>query len=133
VYPRFQEKWGRPPEQHVAIPIPKKSVDRLFGKIIRVLAYIDDVRFIEPPHTVSLYPLGDADSPVFTSLLDEFGTVHARGPGIVVRRAVAPEDGLSAIYEITVWGTFQTFAVVLGSDPNSSPNTDAREEPARAS
>jgi hypothetical protein len=132
VYPRFGEKWGRPPEQQVAVPIPKNNVDRLFEKIIRGLAYIEDGRFIEPPHTVSLYPLGDADSPVFTSLLDKFGTVHARGPGIVVRRAVAPEDGLSAIYELTIWGTFQTYAVVMGSEPNPSPNTDAREEPARA-
>jgi len=132
VYPRFEEKWGRPPERQVAVSIPKKSVDRLFEKIIRGLAYLEDGRFIEPPHTVSLYPLGQADAPVFTSLLDKFGTVHARGPGIVVRRAVSPEDGLSAIYEITVWGMFQTYAVVLGSKPNPSPNTDAREEPARA-
>lgn len=129
VYPQFGEKWGRPSEQQVAVPIPKKSVDRLFEKIIRGLAYIEDARFIEPPHAVSLYPLGDAHASIFTSLLDKFGTVHARGPGIVVRRAIAPEDDLSAIYEITIWGTFQTYAVVLGSEPNPSPNTDAKLPP----
>jgi hypothetical protein len=131
VYPRFEEKWGRPPERQVAVPIPKKSVDRLFEKIIRGLAYIEEGRFIEPPYTVSLYPLADADSSVFTSLLDKFGTVHARGPGIVVRRAVTPEDGLSSIYEITIWGTFQTYAVVLRTEPKPPPNTDPREERAR--
>ena len=132
VYPRFGERWGRPPEQQVAVPLPKKSVDRLFEKIIRGLAYLEDGRFIEPPHTVALYPLGENDAPVFTSLLDRFGKVHARGPGIVVRRAVTPEDGLSAIYEITIWGMFQTYAVVLGNEPNPSLNADAREHPARA-
>ena len=132
VYPRFEERWGRPPENQVAVPLPKKSVDRLFEKVIRGLAYLENGCFIEPPHTVALYPLGENDTPVFTSLLDKFGKVHARGPGIVVRRAVAPEDGLSAIYEITIWGMFQTYAVVLGSEPNPSPNADAREQAARA-
>lgn len=132
VYPRFEEKWGRPPEQQVAVPIPKKSVDRLFEKVIRGLAYLEDERFIEPPNSIALYPLSVSDAPVFTSLLDKFGQVHARGPGIVVRRAVSPEDGLSAIYEITIWGMFQTYAVVLGSEPNPLPNADARGKAACA-
>ncbi len=124
IYPRFEEKWGRSPEQQIAVPIPKNSVDRLFEKIIRGLVYIEDGRFIEPPYTVDLYPLHEYHATEFTSLLEKFGKVHARGPGIVVRRAVAPEDGLSAIYEITIWGMFQTYATVTKSEPNLSLSSD---------
>jgi hypothetical protein len=133
IYPRFGEKWGRLPDQQDPVLIPKNSVDRLFEKIIRGLVYIEDGRFIEPPHTVDLFPLQEHDATVFTSLLDKFGKVHARGPGIVVRRAVAPEDGLSAIYEITIWGMFQTYATVTKSEPNPSLNPDAANSAAPVS
>lgn len=112
IYPKFEEKWSRSPEQQIAVPIPKNSVDRLFEKIIRGLVYIEDVSFIEPPYKVDLFPMHEHSATEFISLLEKFGEVHACGPGIVVRRAVAPEDGLSAIYEITIWGIFQTYATV---------------------
>jgi hypothetical protein len=117
IYPRFGEKWGRPQEQQVAVPIPKKSVDRLFEKIVRGLVYIEDGRYIEPPYAVSLHPTYQTDMPEVAGILDKFGTTHARGPGIVVRRAVVPEDGLTAIYEITIWGMFHTYASVLKGEP----------------
>lgn len=120
IYPGFEEKWGRSPEQQLAVPIPKNSVDRLFEKIVRGLAYIEDRRFIEFPYKVTLFPLRQADTMEFALLLDKFGTVHARGPGVVVRRAVAPEDGLSAIYEINIWGMFQTYAAVTSSEAKGS-------------
>ena len=115
-YPRFEEKWGRPPDEQVAVPIPKKSVDRLFEKIIRGFAFIDGGRFIEESHSIALFPLHAANAAPFRQLLDKFGQAHARGPGIVVRKAVAPEDGLSAVYKIIIWGLFQTYGVVSASE-----------------
>jgi hypothetical protein len=38
--------------------------------------------------------------------------VYAREPGLVVRRAVAPEDGISAVFAITLWQRFKTYASV---------------------
>jgi hypothetical protein len=124
IYPGFEERWGRPPKQQIALPIAENSVRRLFEKIIRGLVYIEDGRFIEPPYTVDLY-LHEHQATEFASLLDKFGKVHACGPGIVVQRAVAREDGLWAVYKITMWGRFQTYATVTKNEPNLSLKSDA--------
>ena len=113
VYPNFEEKWGRPPEQQLAIPIPKKGVDRLFEKIVRGITFLDDGRFIEPPYSIDLYPLREEQSAPFTDALNRFGKIYARSPGVVVCRAVASEDGISAIYEVVIWGMFKTYATVM--------------------
>jgi len=43
-------------------------------------------------------------------MLDRFGTVYERGPGITVIRAVTPEDNLTAMYSIEIWGRFKGYA-----------------------
>ena len=41
------------------------------------------------------------------------GNVYAREPGIVVRRAVTPEDGVNSLFAITFWKQqFKTYASV---------------------
>jgi len=45
--------------------------------------------------------------------IDKFGTTYAREPGVAVRRAVAPEDGMSSMFEIEFWGQFKTYAFVI--------------------
>lgn len=120
IYPNFEEKWGRPPEQQIGVPIPKKAVDRLFEKIIRGIVFLQDGRFIEPPYSIDLYPLKEEDAPVFTDPLNKFGKIYSRPPGVVVRRAVAHEDGVSSIFEIVIWGLFKTYAVVTASEPKAT-------------
>jgi hypothetical protein len=44
--------------------------------------------------------------------LDRWATVYAREPRIVVRRAVAHEDRISSLFEITFWKQFKTYASV---------------------
>jgi hypothetical protein len=111
VFPNFEEKWGRPPERQEGVPIPARSMHQLFEKIVRGIFYLEDRKFIEPPYSVDLYPLRNEHSTVFTSLLDRFGQVYAREPGIVVRRAVAQEDGISSVFEIEIWRCFKMYAV----------------------
>jgi len=112
-YPNFEEKWGRPPEQQLGVPIPKKGVDRLFEKIVRGIAFLEDGRFIEPPYCIDLYPLREEQSAPFADPLNRFGKVYSRPPGILVRRALSAEDSVSAIYEVVIWGMFKTYATVL--------------------
>jgi hypothetical protein len=38
---------------------------------------------------------------------------------------VAREDGLWAVYKITMWGRFQTYATVTKNEPNLSLKSDA--------
>jgi hypothetical protein len=62
--------------------------------------------------------------------LSKFGTEYAREPGIVVRRAVAHEDGISSLFEITFWKQFKTYASAsLSGDGQQAHEQDDREAP----
>lgn len=118
IYPGLEERWGRPPEQQRAITIKAKNVHRLVEKIVRGIFYLEDNRFLEPPYVVSFYAIHDRDAAPFVTLLQQYGSIYAHEPGIVVRRAVAVEDKTSSVFSIDIWSTFKMFATVDAPEPN---------------
>ena len=78
---------------------------------------MEDSRYIEPPHRIHFFALDDEGAQPVREVVEATGVTLAREPGIIVRRAVAPEDGVSALYEIEFWKQFQTHAAVLNDDP----------------
>jgi hypothetical protein len=112
VYPGLGEKWGRPTAEQVAITVPVEYFRRLTDKIVRGIFYIQDQIFIEPPYEIEFFALAAAGAEPMCEALDRFGTIFAREPGIVVHRAVAPEDGISSLFEIEFWGQFKMYASV---------------------
>jgi hypothetical protein len=99
-------------EEPVAILLPVESFQRITTKIVRGIYYIEDGIFIEPPYEIAFYALPEDGIAPWKDALDRFGTIYAREPGIVVRRAVAHEDGISSLFEITFWKQFKTYASV---------------------
>ncbi len=112
VYPTLGNKWGLPVEQQRAIKIPAEGFRRITEKIARGIFYLEDRRFIEPPYSVQCFALNDAGAQPVRELIAQFGTTYAREPGIIVRRAVAPEDGISSVFEMEFWGQFKTHAAI---------------------
>lgn len=117
IYPSLGERWGRPHGSGMALSIPAESFRRITEKIVRGITYLESHRFIEPPHTIEFFALNDEGARPLRELTDAAGTTLAREPGIVVRRVVAPEDGISALYEIEFWKQFKTHAAVLKDAP----------------
>jgi hypothetical protein len=118
-YPGMGERWNRPVEEQVAIGIPVESVQRMTEKIARGLFFIEDGKLIEPPFQIEHFPVhADAAQPV-KQLINRFGKTHSRPPGLIVRRAVVPDDGMSSLFEITFWGQFVAYATVLS--PHRAP------------
>ena len=97
--------------------LPKASGESQKEKIVRGRTYIEGGRYIEPPHRVHFFALDDEGARPVRELVEIAGTTFAREPGIVVRRAVSPEDGVSALYELEFWKQFKTHAAVLDHDP----------------
>ena len=95
--------------------IPASSFHRLTEKIVRGIFFIEDAQYIAPPHSISFYALEDDGASEITELLAHFGKEYARGPGILINRAVTPEDGVSALISIEVWGSFKMYAAVMPS------------------
>lgn len=111
-YPGLGEKWGRPLEQQRAITIEEKSVHRLAEKIVRGIFYLDENKFLEPPDTVSFYAIPEQDAAPLVTFLQQYGTVYAQEPGIVVKRALSAENKTSSLFYIDIWSTFKMFATV---------------------
>ncbi len=116
IYPGFDEAWGRPRDQQLAIPFRAEHIRRLTEKIVRGIFFIEDNMLIEPPFNIEFYALSESGAEPIKNLLDRFGKEYVREPGIVVRRAVAPEDATSSVFEIAIWGRLKMFAAVNRPD-----------------
>jgi hypothetical protein len=112
IYPTASESAARASADPIPILIPEECFRRITEKIVRGISYVEAGRFIEPPYKVAFYALRHEHTTELRAILDACGTTLARGPGIVIRRALAAEDGTTGLYEITFWGQFKTHASV---------------------
>jgi hypothetical protein len=113
IFPGLGDRWKRPREEQTAVLIPAEFFPRLTEKIVRGIFYVEDGKFIEPPYKVDFFAVDDANARELRETLDRFGQTYAREPGVVVRRAVAAEDGISSLFEIEFWKQFKTYAVIV--------------------
>ncbi len=102
MYPNLGERWGRPLEQQHIITISAEQVRRLGEKIVRGIFYIEDGRFIEPPYVIEVHVVHDENIAEVIVLIDRFGKIYAREPGIIVHRAAVPEDTMYSLLKIEI-------------------------------
>jgi hypothetical protein len=114
VYPGFGPQPGIHDQEaeRVAVPISATALRQLTEKIIRGITYIEDSKFIEPPYRVDQYVLDDEGAGPINDILCRFGKVYERAPGITVRRAVVPEDQMTAVYAIEIWRRLTVYAIL---------------------
>lgn len=113
IYPGLGERWGRPRNEQVAVLVPAKHLQKLAEKIVKGFAFIEDGQVIDAHTEIEHHVVTDEGAKPIVEALQRFGKEHSRGPGIDVVRAVTPEDGVSALYKITVWGEFVMYVSVL--------------------
>jgi hypothetical protein len=116
VFPGLGDRWAETLGERTAILIPKKSIERITEKIVRGIFFVEDGIFLELPYTIDFYVLPEHGITPWTDALNRWGIVYAREPGIVVRRAVAHEDRICSLFEITLWKQFKTYASVTKQD-----------------
>jgi hypothetical protein len=113
VYPGLGERWGRATGSGIGIPIPANSFRRLTEKIVRGIYYLEYEMFIESPYLIQFYALSDDGAQPIKALIEQHGREYAREPGIVVRLAIAEDEPMSSLVEISIWGQFNMYASVL--------------------
>jgi hypothetical protein len=128
VYPGFGERWGRSSQEAIGIRVPVESIRRLSEKIVRGIYFLEDQKFIEPPFTIEFFALTDEGAEPVKDILENFGSVYARGPGIVVRRAVPVDAPMNGIFEIQVWERFKMYASVDTLNPNKTDEPDGKND-----
>ena len=112
VMPGLGERWGRPLAQQQAIKIPGDKLMDMTRKIVRGHAYLDNNTFVEPPDEIECYLAEEGGVKDVKDLLAKYGKEYKREPGLAICRARVEEDPLTAVYEITFWDQFKTYASV---------------------
>lgn len=96
----------------MATSVAKRDLEVLAQKITRGIMHVTMGSYIEPDHCVNVYFLSsDAAQPIL-DLIRKHGTVHDRGPGISITRALVPEDPRSGLFYIEIWGRLHMYSVV---------------------
>jgi hypothetical protein len=111
-YPNFSNILNVPKEKQIVLNISPESVRKLNEKIVKGIVYLEDSHYIEPPFKISFYALEDRDSVSIVNSMKTHGQIYAREPGITVTRAVLPEDRITSLYFIDIWGRFKMYAHV---------------------
>jgi len=112
IYPNFGNVFNLPNEDQIGIKIPQDSIKKLTQKIVKGITFIENARFIEPPYGIDVYVVEDKNATQIVNQIKTFGKVYAREPGITVIRAVLPDDGMTSICLIEIWGRFKMYAHV---------------------
>lgn len=110
IYPGFGPQPGIHDSTRVAVPVSAAGIRRLVEKIVRGVTYVHDKKFVESPYKIEQFVLTDEGAAPLADILRRFGKVYERGAGIVVTRAVVPEDQMTAVYGIEIWGRFKAYA-----------------------
>lgn len=116
ILPGLGERWGRPKAEQIGIQIPRASMDAVTEKIVRGLAYREDGHFVERPYKIDTF-VDNEGAAVAKALLDKAGKEFKREPGLEIRRVTLPADNRFAVYEITFWQQFKTYAIVQKDYP----------------
>lgn len=129
IYPGFGPQLEQAEADQVAITISAHGLKQLTEKVVRGLTYLEEGKFIESTHEIENFVVNEAGASEFRAALDRFGTTHERLPGLRIRRAAIPEDRLSGIFEIEIWGQLKLYASVtpkkLGADAQPGAAGDA--------
>lgn len=112
IYPGFENKWDIPKEQLMAVKIPAESIRRLNEKIVKGIFFLEDKRYVEPPFKISFWAVHESGAQHVKEIIEKYGQEYAREPGILVKRAVVPTDGLSSLYFTEIWGQFRMYSSV---------------------
>ena len=80
--------------------------------------YLDPAKkhFVESPYKIETFVDNEAAADA-RAILDKAGKEFKREPGLVIRRATLPSDTRFAVYEITFWQQFKTYAIVQKDYP----------------
>lgn len=115
IYPNFGLHADISDKQY-AVTINANSIKKLNEKIVRGIMYIDDGLFIEPPYEIESFTLTDESAQPIINTIEKFGSVHAREPGIIVKRATVQEDKLSSVFLIDIWGRFKMYSTIMAKN-----------------
>ena len=104
------------PKGGLALIVPVEATHKFIAKLVKGTIYLTERRYIEKDQEVTVSLLRPADSQPIVTLLDQFGELHERGPGIRIRKAVAEDARTNALFVFDIWDQFRFHGSVMDRD-----------------
>lgn len=104
------------PKGGLALLVPAKETHKFIEKLVRGTIYLTERRYIEQNQEVTVSLLRSEDSQPIVTLLEQFGELYERGPGIRIRKAVAQEARTNALFVFDIWDQFRFHGAVMDRD-----------------
>lgn len=103
--------FGPHPGPPIGIGVPAKSLERLVEKVARGLTYLRAQRLITPQYRITMF-VDPRQGAGFEQALAQWGQRYERGPGLIVKHAIAHDDNSASIFSVTLWGALQLWGTV---------------------
>ncbi|MCK5594947.1 hypothetical protein KAI19_02070 [bacterium] len=107
------------PNTPFGILIPDAEYKKMGRKFIRGITYVINSAYIDSTHKISIYFQNEVNTSYIHELLKEHGEKYSCGKGIIIERAVLPEDVQSGVYYIELWETTYMYGVVVEPNKNT--------------
>lgn len=100
------------PKSRLALLVRAKEIRRFVEKLVRGTIYLTEQRYIEADQRITISLLNPEDGEPIMRLLEDFGELHERGPGIRIRKAVAQDAKSNVLFVFDIWGQFRFHGAV---------------------
>jgi hypothetical protein len=97
----------------LALVVPAEETHRFIEKLVRGTIYLTERRYIEQNQEITVSLLRLEDSQPIVMLLEQFGELYERGPGIRIRKAVAQDARTNALFVFDIWDQFRFHGAVM--------------------
>jgi hypothetical protein len=101
------------PKGRLALVVPAKATHKFIEKLVRGTIYLTEQRYIEDNQEITVSLLKPEHGEPILRLVEEFGELHDRGPGIRIRKAVAQDATANALFVFDIWDQFRFHGAVM--------------------
>lgn len=95
----------------IALVVSAKGLHRFVEKLVRGTVFITEQRYIENKK-IGMAFLRPEDEKDVLQILEQFGELHERGPGIRIRKAYSADAKDNPIFVFDIWDQFRVYAYV---------------------
>lgn len=113
IFPNFGPAHVAGPDGYIGVRLDKNDIEKVAAKIIKGVAFVQDGIFIDENYDLSIYFLEDEGAKPVIEIINQHGVQLHRGAGLVVRRAVIPDDPRAGLYALEIWQRAKVYAAIL--------------------
>lgn len=112
VYPGFDAgRFLYDDEKPSALTISPHHIEGFAEKVVRGILFIYEGKLIDESYEISTYVLNENHALEMMSNLSGV-RVHLREPGIKISRCTVPDDAVTSVFRIEIWGQLRLHTIV---------------------